>query len=237
VATFSERETHLPWSGTIEDVMRLARMTDRLIAEEAREDDEGNRATPYFTATMQRPRREDRFGSPDELERDGLNADLDEVDELYLNASTGGLEPRVRAYVSFGKRGVFLSVEGSSQVAVHGVASTLRRETSRRRRRAGWLYMAPWALLGPVIGLPVAAAIQLAIDHRTAGLVLMLASIGLFVAMGVFLAINRTRPAFALRRPEQPPRPSLVRRGSFWLASAIGTALVSIAVAALVRLV
>jgi hypothetical protein len=185
VANFTRTFVVAPWGGTISDFANMARATSRLVSEALGAD-------PTLTITVKRPGREDTYDSAETFES-GLTSNLKAIERISVNAYPAESPPKVRAYVALGigrgwpPRGASMTVEGSAEVSVSGVASGLERELAKGHRRAGWVRTMLWAP-GWFGGIAIVALLTNVAVARSVSDILLLA--GLIVG-SLALAFNK----------------------------------------------
>jgi hypothetical protein len=227
MAKFTRTHRVRPWGGTTEDVARVAREAQRLVS-----DATGEELTLSLNVT--RPGRQDQYDSPDEFKED-VGGDLRSIQTIYTRVSPAGYPEKVSVVVIFykGRAGAWLSVEGTSEVSVRGVALALQTVLEEGRRRARWVLPIAWALL-VCSWLPGGLAIAGVGEGREHGphtvnqvlaiTGLVLAVLGL-LALGVWwLAV----PGMELKRVGEPTRlQMLLGRPLKWLLGVLALATIT----------
>jgi hypothetical protein len=229
VPKFTRTHRVTPWGGTTEDVGRVVREAQRLVSDATDEE-------LKLSLSVTRPGRVDEYDSPDEFE--DVGGDLRSIKMIYTRVSPTGFLEKVSAVVIFykGRAGAWLSVEGSSEVSVRGVALALQAVLEEgRRARARWTLW--WFGLVFCVGSIASNALASAttIEHRkidvtplVIGLVLLV--LGVLLLRMWFVCF----PGMELRRVGEPTRlQRLFGQPVKWLLGIILLAAITAAIGAI----
>ncbi len=129
---FTRTHNILAWGGTTKEVGDIGRSVRRLMSEAINEE-----ITLHMT--VERPGREDEFDTPEDFER-GVGGDLRSIRCIVVSGTPNehSYPWKVNAYITFNKRmvaPVWMSIDGTAEVIVHGIAQALEKQLDEGRRR------------------------------------------------------------------------------------------------------
>jgi hypothetical protein len=209
VPEFTRTHRVRPWGGTTEDVGTVARRAIALVSEALGED-------PRASVSVKRPERKDEYDTPEAFEQAVGGDDLKSFETIFISVRPGDLyqAAKVTVVVIFykGSPAAWMTVEGSSEVIVRGVALALQAVLEEgRRTRARWILWGgiAFAWVGTIANVLSIADVGEHGKHGPDELNDVLAIVGLATAVPGLLVLGLWKhgfPAMELRRIGEPTR-------------------------------